>query len=99
MINPFTRVTTDKAYLENEECLKSVAPPPTAYYVHTIRSYWVSIGSLDECIWRHQSDFQISTFNAHKHPQTCGCGVSGNQSSRLKLKNPLGGAICILIWN
>ena len=49
--------STDKAYLENEECQKSVAPPPTAYYVQAIRSYWVSIGSLDEYIWRHQSDF------------------------------------------
>ena len=68
----FYYTSTDLAYLENEERLKSVAPTPTASSVQALRSYWVSIGSLDECIWRHQSNFQISTFNAHKQPQTCG---------------------------
>ena len=72
---------------------------PTAYYVQAIWSYKVSIGSSDESIWRHRSDFQISTFDAHKQPQKCGGGVSGNQSSRWKFKNPLGGAICFLISN
>ena len=56
-------------------------------------------GTLDEFIWRHQSDFQISTFNGHKQPQNIGGGVSGNQSSMCKFKDPLDGAICILMSN
>ena len=59
----------------------------------------VSISTLNEYIWRHRGDFQISTFYTYKQPQNCGDGKSGNWSSRWKFKNPLGGAICILISN
>ena len=30
-------------------------------------SYWVSIGSLDECIWRHLSDFWIPITDGPPH--------------------------------